>query len=119
VASPAEDILYTLNVRSADGCTASDNVMVKVLKTPTVPNAFSPNRDGVHDRWEIQYLDSYPGSIVEVFNRYGQKVFESRGYAKPWDGTLNGKDLPIGTYYYIIDPKNGRKPIAGFVDLIR
>ncbi len=119
VASPADDVIYTLTVRSADGCTASDDVLVKVLKTPTVPNAFSPNRDGVHDRWEIQYLDSYPGATVEVFNRYGQKVFESRGYAKPWDGTLNGKDLPVGTYYYLIDPKNGRKPIAGFVDLIR
>jgi gliding motility-associated-like protein len=119
VASPIEDITYTLTVRSADGCTASDIVSVKLLKTPSVPNAFSPNRDGVHDRWEIEYLDSYPGATVEVFNRYGQKVFESKGYAKPWDGTLNGKELPVGTYYYIIDPKNGRKPISGFVDLIR
>jgi gliding motility-associated-like protein len=73
----------------------------------------------VHDRWVIEFLDSYPQSTVEVFNRYGQKVFESRGYAKPWDGTTNGKALPIGTYYYLIDPKNGRKPLSGFVDIIR
>lgn len=119
VASPTTDITYTLTVETADGCKASDQVFVKVLKTPTVPNAFSPNGDGVHDRWEIEYLDSYPGATVEIFNRYGQKVFESKGYAKPWDGTLNGKALPIGTYYYIIDPKNGRKPITGFVDIIR
>jgi gliding motility-associated-like protein len=117
--SPVEDQTYTLTVRTADGCSAADNVFVKVLKTPGVPNAFSPNGDGVHDRWEIQYLDSYPGATVEVFNRYGQKVFASRGYARPWDGTVNGKSLPVGTYYYIIDPKNGRKPIAGYVDLIR
>jgi gliding motility-associated-like protein len=119
VISPVADGTYKLMVTSADGCTASDQVFVKVLKNPSIPNAFSPNRDGVHDRWEILYLDSYPGATVEVFNRYGQKVFESKGYAKPWDGTLNGKELPIGTYYYLIDPKNGRKAISGFVDIIR
>jgi gliding motility-associated-like protein len=118
-ASPADDVFYKLTVTSANGCIASDEVFVKVLKAPTVPNAFSPNGDGVHDKWDIQYLESYPGATVAVFNRYGQKVFESRGYAKPWDGTLSGKLLPVGTYYYIIDPKNGRKPIAGFVDIIR
>ncbi|HZH36968.1 MAG TPA: gliding motility-associated C-terminal domain-containing protein, partial [Flavisolibacter sp.] len=119
VAMPVEDITYTLTVTSVDGCSAADQVTVKVLKSPSVPNAFSPNGDGVHDRWEIQYLDSYPGAIIEVFNRYGQKVFESKGYTKPWDGTVNGKPLPVGTYYYLIDPKNGRKPISGFVDIIR
>jgi gliding motility-associated-like protein len=119
VVTPTLDMTYTLTVTSEDGCTASDQVLVKVLKALSIPNAFSPNGDGVHDKWEILYLDSYPGATVEVFNRYGQKVFESRGYTKPWDGTLNGKQLPIGTYYYLIDPKNGRKPIAGFVDIIR
>ncbi|WP_162944834.1 gliding motility-associated C-terminal domain-containing protein [Flavisolibacter nicotianae] len=119
VASPAADVTYILTVTSADGCKATDDVLVKVLKTPVVPNAFSPNGDGVHDRWEIPYLDSYPGATVEIFNRYGQKVFESKGYTRPWDGTLNGKALPIGTYYYLIDPKNGRKPLSGFVDIIR
>lgn len=119
VAAPTDDIDYTLTVTSGDGCVALDNVLVKVLKTPTVPNAFSPNGDGVHDRWEIPYLDSYHGATVEIFNRYGQKVFESKGYAKAWDGTRNGNPLPVGTYYYLIDPKNGRKQISGFVDLIR
>lgn len=119
VVTPSEDRTYTLMVRSANGCSASDAVLVKVLKSLEIPNAFSPNGDGVHDLWEVRYLDSYPGTTVEVFNRYGQKVFESRGYTKPWDGTLNGKVLPVGTYYYIIDPKNGRKPSTGFVDLIR
>jgi gliding motility-associated-like protein len=119
VSTPREDMIYTLKVLSADGCTSSDEVSVKLLKTPSIPNAFSPNGDGVHDRWEIQYLDSYPGATVEIFNRYGQKVFESRGYLKPWDGMLQGKPLPVGTYYYLIDPKNGRKPMAGYVDIIR
>lgn len=119
IVSPTDDLTYTLTVTSSDGCTASDQVFVKLLKTPTIPNTFSPNGDGVHDKWEILYLESYPGCTVEIYNRYGQLVFQSKGYSRPWDGTFKGKDLPAGTYYYIIDPKNGRKQMAGFVDIIR
>lgn len=119
IATPANDITYTLKVTSADGCTASDTVFVKVLKTPAIPNVFTPNGDGINDTWQIQYLESYPGATIEIFNRYGQLLFQSVGYSKAWDGTLNGKPLPAGTYYYIINPKNGRKQIAGFVDIVR
>jgi gliding motility-associated-like protein len=117
--SPVDDITYTLTVLSADGCRASDNVFVKVLKAPRVPNAFSPNGDGINDKWVIEYLESYPGATVEVFNRYGQLVFRSEGYDKPWDGTLNGNPLPVATYYWIINPKNGRKQMNGSVTIIR
>lgn len=116
---PADDIQYTLRIRSADGCVASDDVFVKLLKTPDIPNVFTPNGDGANDRWAIQYLESYPGATVEVFNRYGSLIFRSTGYTKPWDGTYNGRPVPAGTYYYIINPKNGRKSIAGFVDVVR
>ena len=119
IVTPADDIIYTLTVISSDGCSASDTVFVKLLKAPTIPNVFTPNGDGINDTWQIQYLESYPGATVQVFNRYGQIVFNSIGYSKPWDGTYNGKPLPAGTYYYIINPKNGRKQIAGFVDIVR
>ena len=119
VASPLEDTRYRLTATSSDGCAAWDEVFVKVLRNISVPNVFSPNGDGVHDKWEITYLESYQGAIVQIYNRYGQLVFTSKGYAKSWDGTLNGKPLPVGTYYYVIDPKNGRKPVTGFVDIIR
>lgn len=114
-----DDIIYSLKVTSADGCSASDEVLVKVLKMPAIPNAFSPNGDGVNDRWEIKYLETYPGATVEIYNRYGQLVFRSKGYSQPWDGRYNGSPVPVGTYYYMVDPKNNRKPIAGFVDIIR
>jgi gliding motility-associated-like protein len=117
--SAINDITYTLKGTSEDGCSASDDVFVKVLKTPLIPNTFSPNRDGIHDRWEIKYLESYPGATVEIYNRYGQLLFKSVGYSKPWDGTFKGSPLPAGTYYYIINPKNGRQQMAGFVDIIR
>jgi gliding motility-associated-like protein len=119
LSSPVNDIRYTLKGTSQDGCSASDEVLVKVLKTPQIPNTFSPNGDGIHDKWEVKYLESYPGATVEIYNRYGQLLFQSSGYTRPWDGMYKGSPLPAGTYYYIINPKNGRKQMAGFVDIIR
>ncbi len=117
--SPLSDITYTLTVTSDKGCSSSDNVFVKILKAPLIPNIFSPNNDGIHDKWEISYLASYPGCTVDIYNRYGQLIYHSVGYDKPWDGTVNGKQVPVGTYYYIIDPKNGRQKMSGYVDVIR
>lgn len=119
VLQPTEDITYTLEVVSDKGCRTSDDVFVKLLKTPVIPNIFSPNGDNINDRWEIPYLESYPGCVVQIYNRYGQMVYKIVNYTTPWDGRINGKDAPIGTYYYIIDPKNGRKPMTGYVDIIR
>jgi gliding motility-associated-like protein len=117
--SPPDDQLYTIEVTSGDGCYAMDQVMVRLLKQIKVPNAFSPNNDGINDKWEILYLESYPGCEVEVFNRYGQQVYRSVGYTLPWDGTYKGTPLPVGTYYWIINPKNGRKALNGSVTIIR
>ena len=118
-AKPLDDITYTLTVISDEGCKASDDIAVKILKTPRVPNIFSPNGDGIHDRWEIPYLNTYPGCTVDIYNRYGQLIFHSIGYGTPWDGVVNGRPVPVGTYYYIIDPKNGRQKMSGYVDVIR
>lgn len=117
--SPSNDIVYTLTVTSADGCKASDQVFVKVLKKPIVPNAFSPNGDGINDTWVIRYLDAYPGAEVNVYNRYGQIVYQSTGYQTPWNGTLNGQPLPVATYYWIINPHNGRSQMNGSVTIVR
>jgi gliding motility-associated-like protein len=119
VTSPPNDYRYKLTVRSDMGCESNDEVIVTLLKNPIIPNIFTPNGDGIHDRWEIAYLESYPGCVVQIYNRYGQMVHRIINYSTPWDGRINGKDAPVGTYYYIIDPKNGRKPITGFVDIIR
>ncbi len=114
-----DDILLTLTVTGVGGCKDDDQVFIKVLKFPSIPNIFSPNGDGVHDRWVIDYLNTYPGSTVDIYNRYGQLIFHSDGYAVPWDGTVGGKPVPVGTYYYIVNPKNGRKIMSGYVDVIR
>ncbi|MEJ7767902.1 MAG: PKD domain-containing protein [Chitinophagaceae bacterium] len=117
--SPKVDTRYQLQVASIMGCTAMDDVLVTVLRQIEVPNAFSPNGDAVNDTWKIPYLSSYPGATVEVYNRYGQLVFRSIGYGKEWDGAYNGSPLSMGTYYWIIDPKNGRPRMNGSVTLIR
>ncbi|MEJ7610024.1 MAG: PKD domain-containing protein [Ferruginibacter sp.] len=117
--TPFEDITYTLTVTARGGCSKSDNVFIEVLKAPVIPNTFTPNKDGFHDVWEIKYLFQYPGNRVQVFTRTGALVFESRGYTKPWDGTKNGQPLPFDTYYYIIEPFNGRPPFTGYVTIIK
>jgi gliding motility-associated-like protein len=119
VVSPAQDITYQVVVTSAHECQAMATVSVKVLKFLVVPNVFTPNGDGVNDFWNVKYLESYPNNKVDVYNRFGERVYSSIGYSVPWDGRYNGSYLPPGTYYYIIDPKNGREVIAGNVTIIR
>jgi gliding motility-associated-like protein len=119
VCTPARDILYQLIVTDAFGCTASGDIMVKILKHPEIPNVFTPNGDGINDRWQIKFLSDYPDCIVDIYDRYGQLVYQSVGYTNPWDGTCKGKQVPAATYYYIIDPKNNLKPLSGFVDIVK
>jgi gliding motility-associated-like protein len=108
-----------LSATSLNGCSSKDEMVVSILKLPVIPNAFSPNGDGINDHWNITYLSSYPGCTVDLFDRYGQLVYRSTGYNTPWDGRLNGKQLAIGVYYYIINPKNGLKPVSGSVTILR
>jgi gliding motility-associated-like protein len=82
-----------------------------------IPNTFTPNGDGINDTWNIKFLDS--NCSVNIVNRWGQNVFTSIGYGIPWDGTYKGTPLPAGTYYYIINLKNGDKVLAGYVAIMR
>jgi gliding motility-associated-like protein len=117
--TPTQDITYTLTAVSQSCGIATSSVFVKVYENITIPNAFSPNNDGINDFWDIKKIDTYPDCSVLVYNRYGQQVYQSTGYARPWDGTFNGSSLPEGTYYYIIDLKDARPKIAGWVLIIR
>ena len=117
--APKQNIGYRLTATGTNGCTGYDSVYVKILKPLNIPNVFSPNGDGTNDTWVIKSLADYPGCTVEVFNRYGSQVFISNGYAKPWDGTYKGNQLPVATYYYIVDPKNGLDKVTGYVVILR
>lgn len=100
-----EDQLLRLTVVSTNGCVASDEIFITVLKPFPIPNVFSPNGDGIHDTWVIPELNKYPDAEVSVFDRTGKRVFFANGYKTPWDGRYEGKPLPFATYYYIIIPK--------------
>jgi gliding motility-associated-like protein len=119
LAMATDDITYLLRLTGLGGCAVSDTVFLRVLKGPEIPNAFSPNGDGINDVWRIKYLEFYSEATVQIFNRYGQLVYLTTGYSAPWDGNFKGTPLPVGTYYYIINPKNGREIMKGSVTIVR
>lgn len=121
MASPTDHITYRLTVRSANGCfIVSDEVAINVREKLIIPNAFTPNGDGINDILTIPGLDSYRQSTLTIFNRNGQPIFKSLAYPKSWDGSHNGKPLPIGTYYYIIELNNyDHKRLSGYIFLIK
>ena len=87
-----------------------------------IPNGFSPNGDGVNDEFEIPGLLNYPNATLYVFNRWGDIVWDTKVpyNDKRWDGKNDsGVQVPDGTYYFILDLKDGSKPIARFVEVHR
>lgn len=118
--SPPVDMTYTLFVRSAFNCISSDNMNVKVVEGVFVPNAFTPNGDGVNDYWRIPYLDAGLGADVKIFNRWGQMVYHVSAATVSWNGQLNNIPQAAGTYVYIIRFQNPKLPqIKGTLTLIR
>ncbi|MXV52696.1 T9SS type B sorting domain-containing protein [Pedobacter sp. HMF7647] len=117
ICTPLEDITYTLIAESTDGCNtyAEDQVHIHVNKKLVVPNTFTPNGDGINDKWEVAGLNTYLNCSVVVFNRYGQAIFKSKGYEHPWDGNYNGKPIETGSYMYVIDPGNGDAKFSGWL----
>ena len=113
------DQLFTIRVNSADGCSATDQVKVNVLLALIIPNVFSPNGDNINDTWTITNIEKYPTARIEIFNRYGQSIFVSTGYQNNWKGTYAGKDLPVGTYYWIINNPRLNNKMSGAVSIIR
>ncbi|HCL04456.1 MAG TPA: hypothetical protein DHW64_00045 [Chitinophagaceae bacterium] len=113
------DQLLTLNVVSTNGCVATDEILITVLKPFPIPNVFSPNGDGIHDTWVIPELNKYPDAEVSVFDRTGKRVFFTSGYKTPWDGRYNGQPLPFATYYYIIIPKIIQGVFSGPVTILK
>ena len=120
-ATPVVSTLYTIRAVNNHGCADSAKVMVKVQEKVYVPNAFSPNGDGLNDSWIIDNIEDYPGSDVRVYNRWGNVVIRIKDYtpANAWDGMVNGLPVPIATYYYIIDLNDGLKPIQENITIIR
>jgi gliding motility-associated-like protein len=115
-----QDITYQLKITDiTNGCVNYSNVIVKVSPVITVSNTFTPNGDGSNDYWEIKGLVAYENCTVDIYNRYGQPLFHALGYPKPWDGTYQGKAVPSGTYYYVINTKMNNVVLSGYVVILR
>ena len=124
IATLHSDTRFVLTVTDNGGCVGTDTVFIKVYKGPTyyIPNAFSPNGDGVNDIFRAIPPGITSTEYFRIFNRWGQMVFETHDYLKGWDGTYIGKPQPAGAYVWIIKgiDKFG-KPVEmrGTVMLIR
>jgi gliding motility-associated-like protein len=117
---------YAINIIGASSnnydisAVAGTLTVVAIPPTVVVPNAFTPNGDGINDIWNIKSIEAYPKCIVSVYSRYGTLVYQSKGYPRSWDGTSNGSPVPTGTYYYIINlNEDNSRPLTGYVAVIR
>ncbi len=79
--------------------------------------AFTPNGDNINDTWVIEGIENHPNALVTVYNRYGHEVFKAIGYRNDWNGKFrsNPSTVPAGSYYYVIDFRNGNAPMDGWI----
>ena len=89
-----------------------------------IPTAFTPNDDQINDTWELGNIDDiYPNNVVSVYNRWGNKVYESDKGAynqRPWNGTFNQETLPVASYYFIIEfNNNSSQNKTGIVSIVK
>ncbi|MEM9024514.1 MAG: gliding motility-associated C-terminal domain-containing protein, partial [Bacteroidota bacterium] len=121
-ATPVTSTTYTVTVVDGNGCFGFDTVRVNVLSIDVI-SGFTPDGNGINDTWVLsELIEQFPDLVVEVYNRYGQLLFQSsNGYPVPWDGTFEGSKLPVGTYYYYIDLKDSRiaDPLTGPVTILK
>lgn len=96
---------YFADITDAQGCAIRDTVYIQpgtCCEEIFFPNAFTPNNDGLNDNWH--FITSTGMEIVQyaIYDRWGQKIWFARDQNAVWDGTINGKDCTIGTYYFIL-----------------
>jgi gliding motility-associated-like protein len=111
---------YIVTVTDANGCTTSDSVTLREPVGIDMPTGFSPNMDGKNDAFVIEGLDAFKDNKLEIYNRWGNLVYDAVNYNNQWRGTSNtGENLPDGTYFVILNVNDGQVILTGFVDLRR
>lgn len=109
----------SLVVTDQNNCKASETINITShCGNINMPNTFTPNGDGVNDTWEISGINNDLKTTVTIFNRLGTVVFTSRGYPTPWNGEYQGRKLPMGTYYYIINTSGNKQILSGSITII-
>ena len=80
-----------------------------------IPTGITPNNDGFNDTWVIQGSENYPEISVQIYNRWGQELLNSKGYQEPWDAIYNGTTVPMASYYYVITLGPSVEPMTGYL----
>ncbi len=102
-AAPEVTTTYTLRAEGPNGCIALDTIQMRVITTIHIPEAFTPNGDGINDTWELRGMENYPEAEVSVYNRWGNAIFFGKGSnQRAFDGKFNGEAVPAGVYVYVI-----------------
>lgn len=99
------DITYNIYATTSIGCEAFDTIKIKVYQGPElyVPNAFTPNGDGLNDYLKVIAIGIKEFHFFRVYNRFGQLVFSTTDPSKGWDGSIKGKLQNIGTYVWMAE----------------
>ncbi len=136
VTSPNGSMAWTIGEVTIDTYMNSSNFLTQGFHQPErvatvvnsdffIPEGFSPNNDGINDVLVIRGIEKYPNNSIQIFNRWGDKVYECNGYKNKWDGkstmgiTIGGNDLPVTTYFYLFDFGDGSKIRKGTIYLDR
>jgi gliding motility-associated-like protein len=105
----AKEGRYSIEVEDANSCKLilSDiYVGDGLLPCLKIPNAFTPNGDGINETWIIENIDLYPDAQIFVYTRWGEQIYYGTPKSDPWNGTYNGKKMPTGAYLYIVETRN-------------
>lgn len=99
------DITYTVVATTSAGCKGEASVTLRVFEGPEiyVPTAFTPNGDGKNDVFKPFPVGIKNYTYFRIYNRWGQEIFASADFNRGWDGTINGKQQPTGTYVWIVE----------------
>jgi gliding motility-associated-like protein len=118
ILTPTADLTYRVKGSTLNRCDSTRTFSIKAESAFKPPTAFSPNGDGQNEIWEVPGSESFANCTITIFHKQGGKVFEQLGYSTKWDGTFNGKQLPKGTYFYVLSCPD-KKPETGHVMLVR
>jgi len=117
---PLESTTYLAEVTTAEGCVQTFSIYVEVIMRLRPAKIFTPNGDASNEVWNIGFLSQFPAATVTVYNRWGNRVFERKGYQNNWRGDHNGSPLPVGTYYYVINLADyEREAVTGSLTIMR
>jgi hypothetical protein len=96
---------FKILMTAASGCQTTDTLLVRAFSdfTVFVPSVFSPNGDGLNDKLTANFIGLKEFKFFRIYNRAGQKVFESANAGEGWDGNTNGYAQPIDTYMWVIE----------------